>query len=67
MKTLPRRSQMTQMTDMTSIDRLHRVEFSVDDWEDCVNFEVIWQCSQMTETIRTIKAYPRNHHYHSTN
>ena len=62
-----RRSQMTRMTDMTSIDRLHRVEFYVDDWEHRVNFEVIWKCSQMTETIRTIKGYPRNHHYHSIN
>ena len=67
MKTLPRRSQMTRMTETTSIDRLNRVEFYPDDWEDRVNFEVIWKCSQMTETIRTIKGYPRNHHYHSIN
>ena len=65
MKTLPRRSQMTWMTEMTSIDRVNRVEFYAEDWEDHVNFEVIWKCSQMTETIRTIKGYPRNHHYHS--
>ena len=52
---------------MTSIDRLNRVEFYADDWEDRVNFEVIWKCSQMTETIRMIKGYPRNHHYHSIN
>ena len=67
MKTLPRRSQMTQMTETTSIDRSNRVEFYVDDWEDRVNFEVIWKCSQMTETIRMIEGYPRNHHYHSIN
>ena len=48
---------MTQMTETTSIDRSNRVEFYVDDWEDRVNFEVIWKCSQMTETIRTIKGY----------
>ena len=40
-----------------------RVEFYADHWEDRVNFEVIWKCFQMTETIRTIKGYPRNHHY----
>ena len=68
MKTLPRRSQITRMTETTSIDRLNRVEFYGDDWEGHVNFEVIWKCSQMTaETIRTIKGYPRNHHYHSIN
>ena len=67
MKTLPGRSQMTWMTEMTSIDRVNRVEFYADDWEHRVNFEVIWKCSQMTETIRTIKGYPRNHHYHSIN
>ena len=66
MKTLPRRSQMTRMTETTSIDRLNRVEFYPDDWEDRINFEVIWKCCQTTETIRTIKGYPRNHHYHST-
>ena len=33
---------MTRMTDMTSIARLHWVEFYVDGWEDRVNFEVIW-------------------------
>ena len=42
MKTLPRRLQMTWMTETTSIDRLNRVEFYADDWEDRVNFEVIW-------------------------
>ena len=67
MKTLPRRSQMTWMTEMTSIDRVNRVEFYADDWEHRVNFEVIWKCSQMTETIRTIKGHPRNHRYHSIN
>ena len=41
MKTLPRRLQMTCMTETTSIDRLNRVEFYADDWEDRVNFEVI--------------------------
>ena len=51
MKTLPRRLKMTRMTETTSIDRLNRVEFYLDDWEDRVNFEVIWKCSQMTETI----------------
>ena len=40
-----------------------RVELYADDWEDHVNFEVIWKCSKMTETIRTIKGYPRIHHY----
>ena len=45
MKTLPRRSQMTWMTEMTSIDRVNRVEFYADDCEDRVNFEVIWKCS----------------------
>ena len=65
MQTLPRRSQMTRMTEMTSIDCLHRVEFYADDRDDRVNFEVIWKCSQITETIRTIRGYPRNHHYHS--
>ena len=53
------------MTETTSIDHLNRVEFYLDDWEDHVNFEVIQKCSQMTETIRMIKGYPRNHHYHS--
>ena len=67
MKTLPRRSQMTRMTETTSIDRLNRVEFYAGDWDDRVNFEVIWKCSQMTETIRMIEAYSRNHHYHSIN
>ena len=62
MKTLPRRLKMTRMTETTSIDRLNRVEFYLDDLEDCVNFEVIWKCSQMTKTIRTIKGYSRNHH-----
>ena len=28
----------------------YRVEFYPDDWEDRVNFEVIWKCSQITET-----------------
>ena len=67
MKTLPRRSQMTRMSETTSIDRLNRVEFYPDDCEDLVNFEVTWKCSQMTETIRKIEGYPRNHHYQSIN
>ena len=67
MKMLPRRSQMTLMTETTSIDDLNRVELYPDDPEDRVNFEVIWKCSQMTETIRMIDGYLRNHHYHSIN
>ena len=67
MKMLPKWSQMTQLTETTSIDRLNRVELYPDDWEDRVHFEVIWKCFQMTETIRTIEGYPRNHHYHSIN
>ena len=47
MKTLPRRLQITRMTDMTSIDRLHRVEFYAGDWEDRVNFEVIWKLNAL--------------------
>ena len=67
MKMLPKQSQMSRMTETTSVDRLNRVEFYVDHWEDCVDFEVIWKCSQTTETIRTIEGYPRNHHYLSIN
>ena len=33
-----------------------------------VNFEaIVWKCSQMTEMIRMIKGYPRNHHSYSSN
>ena len=40
MKTLPRRLKMTRMTETTSIDRLNRVEFYPDDWEDRINFDL---------------------------
>ena len=48
---LPRQSQMTRITEMNSINRLNRVDFYLDDWEDRINFEVIGKCSQTTETI----------------
>ena len=51
MKMLPRRSQMTRMTETTSIDRLNRVELYPDRCGDCINIEVIWKCSQTSETI----------------
>ena len=51
MEMLPRQSRMTQMTETTSFDHLNRVEFYPYDWEDRINFEVIWKCSQTSETI----------------
>ena len=51
MKMLPRQSQMTRITEMNSINRLNRVDFYLDDWEDRINFEVIGKCSQTAETI----------------
>ena len=38
MKKLPKRLQMTLMTEMTFIDHLYRVKFYLDDWEDRVTF-----------------------------
>ena len=68
MKTLPRRLEMTRMTETTSTDRLNRVELYPDDMEDRVNFEaIIRECSQTTETIRTIEGYPRHHLCQSIN
>ena len=50
---------MTRMTETTSIDRLNRVEFYADDWEDRVNYEVIWKCNQrLTLSGRSKKAIP---------
>ena len=58
--------------DWDDLDRLDRVEFYQDDPDDRVNFEApvwsdhIWKRCQITETIRTIEGYPRNHHSYSS-
>ena len=52
--------------DWKDLDCLDSVEIYPDDWDDCVNFEVIiWKCSQTTGAIGRIKGYPRNHYYSS--
>ena len=67
MEMLPGQRQMTQMTGMTLIPWIDLSSIP-DDRDNCVNFEaVIWKHSQMTETIGTVKVYPRNHHFNSSN
>ena len=54
--------------DQDDLDRLDRVEFYPDDRDDHVNFEaIIWKRPLTTETIGTIKSYPRSHHIYSSN
>ena len=67
MEILPGWWQMTQMTGMTLIPWIDLSSIA-DNRDNCENFEaVIWKHSQTIETIGTVKVYPRNHHFHSSN